>query len=82
MPPGGGSPGGFYAWYGMSRGVKMSRGAGSRAVWRLWAADKTQKFLNLSARFTALDSICEQSLDEHSLESMNEAPGVADHRNL
>lgn len=88
MTPGGGSPGGFYAWYGKSRGVKMSRGAGSRAVWRLWAvwwlwaADKTQKFLNLSARFTALDSICEQSLDEHSLESMNEAPGVADRRNL
>lgn len=76
MTPGGGSPGGFYAWYGKSRGVKMSRGAGSRAVWRLWAADKTQKFLNLSARFTALDSICEQSLDEHSLESMNEAVGV------
>ena len=54
MTPGGGSPGGFYAWYGKSRGVKMSRGAGSRAVWRLWAADKTQKFLNLSARFNVL----------------------------
>ena len=49
MTPGGGSPGGFYAWYGKSRGVKMSR-----AVWWLWAADKTQRFLNLSARFNVL----------------------------
>ena len=46
------------------------------------AADKTEIICLMSAGYTALDSICEQSLDEHSLESMNEAPGVADRRNL
>ena len=46
------------------------------------AADKTEIICLMSAGYTALDSICEQSLDEHSLESMNEAPGVAERRNL